>query len=76
MKTDEEIRRLAGHPDCIPQVYIEWFYRGWKACEADMINSGMQAQSTCVTVNTDVHCAQAGGSNCIPPPIILDIIGI
>lgn len=30
---DEEIRKLAGHPDAIPHAYIEWFLKGWRACE-------------------------------------------
>jgi len=28
--TDEEIKQAAGHPDAIPQVYIDWFIKGAK----------------------------------------------
>lgn len=35
MPTDEEIKRLAGHPDCIPPQYIEWFLKGYRVGEND-----------------------------------------
>jgi hypothetical protein len=31
--TDDDVRKLAGHPDAIPQICIEWFLKGWRACE-------------------------------------------
>lgn len=34
-KTDDEVKKLAGHPDAIPVQYIEWFLRGWRACETN-----------------------------------------
>ncbi len=29
---DKDIRRLAGHPDCVPSIYIDGFVAGYKAC--------------------------------------------
>jgi hypothetical protein len=31
--SDDDVRKLAGHPDAIPQICIEWFLKGWRACE-------------------------------------------
>jgi len=33
MMTDEEIKAMVGHPDCLSPQYIDGFLRGYRACE-------------------------------------------
>jgi hypothetical protein len=32
-KTDDEIKNIGGHPDATPEIWLEWFLKGWRACE-------------------------------------------
>ncbi len=70
MKTDEEIKTLAGHSDAIPKIYIDGFLEGWRKCEKEKLS-----QILCVNNNncqclikdsftiTDgvTHCCKCGG---------------
>jgi hypothetical protein len=31
--SDDEIKQMAGHPDCIPLQYIEYFLKGFRTAE-------------------------------------------
>ena len=52
--TDEQVKRLAGHPDCIPPQYVEWFLKGYRAAEINgrLVNSISSNPVLCDSVCT------------------------
>ena len=53
--TDDEIRKMAGHPDCIPPPYVEYFLKGFRACEQKQIESNRCTCEKCTGIKVDSY---------------------
>ena len=53
MKTDEEIKNLAGHIDAIPKQFGEWFLKGFRTCENEQ-----QIKKPTIVNNTICKCIE------------------
>jgi hypothetical protein len=56
MKSDDEVRNMAGHPDVIPAPYREHFLRGYRAKENELYCQSCPLAKSLIVQNLNDYC--------------------